>query len=55
MKGLINGTFRGVANKYLDNYVNYVKTLRQGTNLFDVIISNPVRIARNSLKSKVAF
>lgn len=34
MKGLINHKFRGVATKYLQGYVNYVKMLRKNLNIF---------------------
>ena len=55
MKGLINGTFKGVATKYLSNYVNYVKILKQNTDLFTTIISNNVKITRDTLRSQYAF
>lgn len=38
MKGLINHNFRGVATKYLQGYVNYVKMLRRNLNMFEFLI-----------------
>lgn len=55
MKGLINGTFRGVATKYLDNYVNYVGFLKMCKLSLDNLIYCKGYIKRDSLKYKVAF
>jgi transposase-like protein len=55
MKLLINGTFKGVATKYLDNYVNYAKALKQDKNIFDTLLSNSIYTTRKSLKTKSAF
>lgn len=55
MKGLINGVFRGVATKYLDNYVNYVGMLKTRKLDFDTLISCNNHTTRKSLKSKTAF
>ncbi|MDR1826073.1 MAG: IS1595 family transposase [Rickettsiales bacterium] len=55
MKGLINGTFRGVATKYLDNYVNYVGIMKRKKLNMDSVISCVNSITRESLKRKVAF
>lgn len=35
LKTLLNGTFKGVATKYLEGYVNYVKILKNKSNIFD--------------------
>lgn len=55
MKGLINGTFRGVATKYLDNYVNYVGMLKMGILRFDKMLNCNIHIKRDALRYKVAF
>ncbi len=55
MKGLINHNFKGVATKYLDNYVNYVKALRQGINIFEKLLVMLCPTTLYSLKYKVAF
>ena len=58
MKGLINHNFKGVATKYLDNYVNYVnyvKALRQSTNIFEKLLVTLCPTTLDSLRYKVAF
>jgi transposase-like protein len=55
MKGLINIRFKGVATKYLDNYVNYVKILKQDKNIFETLLANSTYTTRESLKNKMAF
>lgn len=55
LKRLINDNFRGVATKYLENYVNYLNVMKQGANAFDTMIGCNNYITRNSLKHKVAF
>ncbi|MBR1380657.1 MAG: IS1595 family transposase [Alphaproteobacteria bacterium] len=55
LKRLINDNFRGVATKYLENYVNYLNVMKQGANAFDTLIGCNNYITRNSLKYKVAF
>jgi transposase-like protein len=55
MKGLLNGTFRGVATKYLDNYVNYVGMLKSKKLSMDNVSIGNCGITRKSLKRKVAF
>lgn len=34
-KTLLNRTFKGVATKYLEGYANYVKILKDKSNIFD--------------------
>lgn len=55
LKRLINDNFRGVATKYLENYVNYLNVMKQGVNAFDTLIGCNNYITRNSLKHKIAF
>jgi hypothetical protein len=55
MKQLINGTCRGVATKYLDNYVNYVNMLKTKKLSVDSILSCNNSTTRESLKTKTAF
>ena len=38
LKTLINGTFKGVATKYLEGYVNYIKILKNKSNIFEKLI-----------------
>lgn len=55
LKSLINGDFRGVATKYLENYVNYLNVMKQGVNAFDTLLGCNNYITRKSLRYKVAF
>ena len=55
LKSLINDNFRGVATKYLENYVNYLNVMKQGTNAFDTLLGCNNYITRKSLRYKIAF
>jgi transposase-like protein len=55
MKTMINGIFRGVATKYLDNYVVYCSVLKTSLSLFYSLLICNNYITEKLLRKKVAF
>lgn len=51
LKTLINGTFKGVATKYLEGYVNYVKILKNKSNIFDKLTKITSSITEKDINS----
>lgn len=56
MKGLINGTFKGVATKYLEGYLNYVSALRKQIKIFDLLVEINHYVSQKAIyETKINF
>ena len=56
LKTLLNGTFKGVATKYLEGYVNYVKILKNKSNIFDMLTKITSSITEKDInRMRIAF
>jgi hypothetical protein len=51
LKLLINGAFKGVATKYLEGYVNYIKILKNKDNIFDRLMNVSTYISNKEINN----